>query len=325
MTRPLRILLWHLHGSWTTAFVSGRHEYLLPVLPGRGAYGRGRAQTWDWPASAREVTPDQLREEHIDVAILQRPHEIGLVREWTGRAVGRQVPAVFVEHNTPKPGVVDTKHPLADRTDVPIAHVTWFNKLYWDNGRAPAVVIEHGVPDPGPLYTGQLQRIGVVINEPIRRGRIVGADLLPAMAAAGPLDVFGMAVENLGAALGLGAGSVATHEDLPQAAMHAQLASRRLYFHPMRWTSLGLSLIEAMFMGMPIVALGATEAWEAVPRDAGVVSTDVGRLVAGAQLFLRDPEAAALAGKAARAGAIARYGVGRFLESWDRLLMEVIR
>ena len=31
----MRVLLWHVHGSWTTAFVSGRHEYLLPVTPDR--------------------------------------------------------------------------------------------------------------------------------------------------------------------------------------------------------------------------------------------------------------------------------------------------
>ena len=52
----MKVLLWHVHGSWTTAFVQGRHEYLLPVTPDRGPDGLGRARTWDWPASAREVT-----------------------------------------------------------------------------------------------------------------------------------------------------------------------------------------------------------------------------------------------------------------------------
>ena len=31
------------------------------------------------------------------------------------------------------------------------------------------------------------------------------------------------------------------HEDLPQAEMHAELARRRAYLHPCRWTSLGLA------------------------------------------------------------------------------------
>ncbi|HEX3213832.1 MAG TPA: hypothetical protein VH016_14780, partial [Actinomycetota bacterium] len=45
----VRVLLWHVHGSWTTAFVQGRHEYLLPVTPDRGPDGLGRARTWSWP------------------------------------------------------------------------------------------------------------------------------------------------------------------------------------------------------------------------------------------------------------------------------------
>ena len=38
--------------------------------------------------------------------------------------------------------------------------------------------------------------------------------------------------------------------------MHAELARRRLYLHPIRWTSLGLSLIEAMQLGMPVRGAG---------------------------------------------------------------------
>src|SRR5690606_2465406 len=53
----VRILIWHVHGAWTTSFVHGPHEYLVPVLPDRGPDGRGRARTYAWPESAREVTP----------------------------------------------------------------------------------------------------------------------------------------------------------------------------------------------------------------------------------------------------------------------------
>ena len=36
----MRILIWHVHGSWTTSFVHGPHTYLLPVVPDRGPDGR---------------------------------------------------------------------------------------------------------------------------------------------------------------------------------------------------------------------------------------------------------------------------------------------
>jgi hypothetical protein len=321
----VRILIWHVHGSWTTAFVQGPHEYLLPVTPDRGPDGLGRARTWDWPASAREVTPAQLREEPPDVVVLQRTRDLDLVREWLGREPGRDLPAVFLEHNAPDGAVPDTRHPLADRADIPIAHVTHFNRLFYDNGRAPTTVIEHGIVDPGERWTGELARAAVVVNEPVRRGRTTGGDLLPGLAEAAPVDVFGMGLAGLHERYGLDPARVAVHEDPPQAAMHAELARRRVYVHPVRWTSLGLSLLEAMHLGMPVVGLATTEVVEAVPAEAGVLSTRPGLLWDAVRTYLHDEDAARLAGKAARAAALERYGLDRFLRDWDRLLGEVTR
>ena len=95
--------------------------------------------------------------------------------------------------------------------------------------------------------------------------------------------------------------------------------------HPNRWTSLGLSLIEAMLLGMPVVALAATETAEAVTPDAGTVSTNVETLNAALRRFLNDPGEAAACGAAARARALDRYGLARFLDDWDRVLEEVVR
>jgi hypothetical protein len=80
-----------------------------------------------------------------------------------------------------------------------------------------------------------------------------------------------------------------------------------------------------MHLGMPVVGLATTEAVEAVPADAGVLSTDPERLWSAVRTFLHDEGAARLAGKAARAAALERYGLGRFLADWDRLLEEVVR
>jgi len=164
----MKVLAWHVHGSWMTSFVSGPDSYLLPVLPGRGPDGRGRARTWQWPAGARELGPAELADTAFDVVVLQRPQEIDLLHRWTGLRAGIDVPAVYVEHNTPS-WSAGTRHPLADRGDITVVHVTHFNQLMWDCGDAPTTVIEHGIVDPGHLYTGHSERIAVVVNEPIRR------------------------------------------------------------------------------------------------------------------------------------------------------------
>src|SRR4051794_10630014 len=87
----VRILLWHVHGSWTTGFVQGGHHYVVPVVPGRGPDGIGRARSWNWPVRVREIPPARLRDEQIDVVVLQRPREAQLVHEWTGRIPGLDV------------------------------------------------------------------------------------------------------------------------------------------------------------------------------------------------------------------------------------------
>ncbi|MDQ0757699.1 glycosyltransferase [Streptomyces canus] len=316
----MRILLWHVHGSWTTAFVQGPHTYVVPVTPDRGPDGLGRARTFDWPDSVVEVPPERLRDEDIDLVVLQRPHELPLVDEW----LGRRPPLVYLEHNAPDGAVPDTRHPAADLPGVTLVHVTHFNRLMWDAGSTPTTVIEHGIVDPGHLWTGELPRAAVVVNEPVRRGRTVGTDLLPGFAQAAPLDVFGMRTQGLAGHLGLPDERCRSHE-LVQRELHTAMARRRLYLHPVRWTSLGLSLLEAMHLGMPVVALATTEVTEAVPPGAGVVSNRIDVLQDAVRDFLADPPHARTVGEGARAAALARYGLTRFLDDWERLLKEVAR
>ncbi|WP_327031866.1 glycosyltransferase [Micromonospora ureilytica] len=320
----MNILLWHVHGSWTTSFVHGAHRYLIPTTADRGPYGLGRARTYPWPDSAVEVSPEELPGADVDLVILQRPEEIDRAEEWLRRRPGRDLPAIYVEHNTPKGDVPNTRHPMADRGDLLIAHVTGFNQIFWDTGATRTTVVDHGIVAPSASYTGELDRLAVVINEPVRRGRVTGTDLLPQFAEIAPLDVFGMGVAGLADHLGLPADRLTSHDDVPQDRMHAELARRRAYLHLCRWTSLGLSLIEAMAIGMPVVALATTEAVMAVPPEAGTLATRTDTLLDAARRFISEPATARQAGAAARTAARDRYGLDRFLADWDRLLEEEV-
>jgi glycosyltransferase involved in cell wall biosynthesis len=122
----------------------------------------------------------------------------------------------------------------------------------------------------------------------------------------------------------MGAGARGGYENLPQAQLHGELARRRVYLHPIRWTSLGLSLIEAMHLGMPVVALATTEIPEAVPAGTGVISTNVRALIESLEQLLAHPERCKELGHNARAYARERYGLKRFLADWDRLFEEIV-
>jgi hypothetical protein len=322
----VKILAWHVHGSWMTAFVHSRHEVLVPVTPDRGPDGLGRATTYAWPARVPEVSPqeigDLVADGALDVVVLQRPHDVELFEAWTGRRAGIDVPAVYVEHNTPRGDVAGWRHLLADRTDVPIVHVTPFNAAMWDNGDAPVRVIEHGIPDPGHLYTGTLPTLAFTCNEPVRRARVAGTDLAARVARSVPVHVYGMKTEGVEQLITPG---LAGAEELAQADLHKRMAEHRAYLHPYRWTSLGLALLEAMTLGMPVLALAATAAPEAVPPGGGLVTADVDALAAAARALVADPGLARAQGEAARRHALERFGLARFLADWDRLLEEVAR
>jgi len=309
----MNVLAWHVHGSWMTAFVQGAHRYHIPLLADRGPDGRGRAQTWDWPESVIEIAPGSVSKDAIDVVVLQRPHEYELARQMFGITPGVDVPAIYVEHNAPQGLITQMRHPLADVRGVSFVHVTHFNDLFWDCGDSRTHVIEHGVVDPGYRYTGEVAKAAVVINEPERRARVTGTDLVDRIASTIPVELFGM-----------GAGARGGYENLRQAELHEQLARRRVYFHPIRWTSLGLSLIEAMHLGMPVVALATTEVPEAVPDGAGITSTNVRSLAQALRELLNDADRAKQLGLRARAHARERYGLERFLRDWDALFEETL-
>lgn len=316
----MRILIWHVHGGWMDSFVRGPHEYLLPTTPERGGWGLGRGGR-DWPDSALEATPEVLRERPPDVVVLQRPEEVAEATRLLGTVPGSDLPAVYVEHNAPRPHAATSVHPMADQRDIPIVHVTHFNETFWDNGIASTTVIEHGIVDPGPRYSGELDALAAVINEPVRRGRVTGTDLLSRFTDIAPVHVFGMRAESL--AEELGDAGVVPSGDLPTQQLHSELARRRAYLHPARWTSLGLSLLEAMFLGMPVLAIASTEAVRAIPRGTGVTSTDPDDLRAAAAELIAEPGRARALGTAGREHVLHAYSLETFLERWNTVLDDV--
>jgi glycosyltransferase involved in cell wall biosynthesis len=310
----VRILLWNVHGGYSDSLLSGGHAYLYLT---REAGGSGLpSPSIDGPVDLTEVGPEELRDAPPDVVVVQNLEELAVCAA-LGLGPDR-VPTVFLEHNTPREDVPESRHPLADRDDVTIVHVTHFNALFWDCGRTRTAVVEHGVPDPGYRYTGELAHLAFVVNEPVRRWRVTGTDLLSRFAEH-PVDAFGIDADLLPPALPQ-CRQLSYAGNLKPGELWAALPQRRVYLHLNRWTSLGLSLIQAMMLGMPVVVLNTTEASHTVPVDAGALSTDPEVLRREAARLLVDPEEAVRRGRVAREAALERHGMARFLAEWDRVL-----
>ncbi len=298
-----RVLTWHVHGSYLDSLARTGHRLFIPVAePERPRYvGR-----WpELPETVVEVPEREVRDLDVDV-VLYQAHD-----NWTTdqhdllSAAQRQGPRIFLEHDPPRGHPTDTRHPVDD-PDVHIVQVTHFNALMWDTGPNPVRVIDHAVPDPGHRWTGELERGLVVINDLDRRGRRLGADLFEAARVRVPLDLVGMGAERLG-----GLGEV-RRSDLP-----AFEARYRFFFNPIRYTSLGMGLIEAMLVGLPVVAFATTEIPTVIEDGVtGFIATDPDRLVASMQALLADRMLARRIGAAGREVALARFGMDRFARDW---------
>jgi glycosyltransferase involved in cell wall biosynthesis len=201
-----------------------------------------------------------------------------------------------------------------DDPNVLLVHVTPFNALMWDNGRTPTRVIEHGVLIPeGSAYRGELERGLVITNHLARRGRRMGADLFAEVRAQVPLELIGMAADELG-----GLGEVSPARVAPFAAHY------RFLFSPIRYSSLGLAVIEAMMAGMPVVALATAEMATVIENGvSGYVDTKLATLVERMHELLRNPALARQLGAGARRRAHARFSIGRFSADWDAALHHV--
>jgi len=310
----LKILIWHIHGSYLNTLARLDHDWYLPVKPDRPEGYGGRGPTFDLPAYMREVAAEEVRNLKLDLIIFQTPKNYHEDAYEILSDEQRAVPKIYLEHNTPKPHATDTRHPIDD-PNVLLVHVTHYNRLMWDNGRTPTLVVEHSVAiDPNALYTGELERGITVINGMQKRPRITGYDLFLQAQAAVPLDAVGMQTEVLG---GLG--------DVPYRDLHKRLASYRFLFSPIRYTSLPLAVIEAMTIGMPVVALATTELPTVIEHGkSGYISCDPDALIEHMRYLLAHPQEARIMGAYAQRVARERFGLERFKRDWNAAFAHVL-
>ncbi len=310
MSASLRVLTWHVHGSYLNYLSSVPVTWLLPVRPDRAAGYGGRGATFSWPDNVHEIRADEVRDAELDVVLTQSRANWEVDRHELLGPRANELPRVHVEHDPPSAWPNDALHPVQDPGAL-LVHVTAFNDLMWDSGVTPSTVVEHGVAVPDLPWTGELPRAVTVVNNLWDRGRRLGPDVFERVAAAVPVDLAGMNGGRHPDWLG----------DVRLAELHRRLPSYRVFVNPIRYTSLGLAVCEAMALGLPVVGLATTEMATAVRNGVnGYVETDVDRLVAHARRLVQDRDEAAELSVGAKQVAKERFGIERFAADWWKVL-----
>ncbi len=311
--QQLNILIWHIHGSYLTAITQTEHNWYVPIKPDRseGYVGRGVDSTM--PAYVREVPAEAVRNLDLDLIIFQTPKNYQEDQFEILTEAQRRLPKIYLEHNAPEPHPVHSRHPVDD-PNILVVHVTHFNRLMWDCNQSPTAVIEHSVAiDPNVQYTGQIAQGITVLNEFERRGRMVGFDLFQRARQAVPLTTVGMRSGDIG---GIG--------EIHYRYLHRRVAEYRFLFSPMRYTSLPLAVVEALTIGMPVVALATTELPTVIENGVhGYISNDIETLIEHMRVLLSHPEEAKRLGNQAKQLARDRFGMERFVRDWNKTFAQV--
>jgi hypothetical protein len=312
--RRLRVLTWHVHGNYLYYLTQVPHDFYLVTDSARSTHRTGRSGVLPWGSNVFEVSEESLREQTFDVVLYQSRDAWDGDRHTLLSETQRRLPSVYLEHDPPQEHPTETVHWAAGPATL-IVHVTHFNALMWNNGASTVRVIEHGVKLlEEARWRGDRASGLVVVNNLDRRGRRLGFDVYQQVARQVPLSLVGMGSERCG-----GEGEVT------QALLPDRMASHRFFFNPIRYTSLGLAVVEAMMVGVPIVGLATTEL-AAVIRDGetGIIDTRLDRLVDAMRRLLADPAAARALGDAGRRMAIERFGIERFVVDWLAALRSVV-
>jgi len=305
--RRLKIFTWHIHGSYLYYLSQGPYDIYIPTKSGKteGYYGRG--ETFPFGKNVIEVPAEEVKNIHFDCILFQHEKNFLTDQHEILSDDQKKLPRVYVEHNTPEKHPTNTRHIMTDPS-VWMVHVTHFNKLMWDNGHIPFIkVIEHGVTEPAVQYKGTKEKGIVVINHIQQRGRITGWDIFEKVSKYVPLDLVGMGTIESG---GLG--------EVLNPVLPAFISDYRFFFNPIRYTSFGLAVCEAMMAGMPVVALATTE-YVSVIKDghSGFIDTNVDKLIQNMQFLLDDHELAKQMGSEARNIAKNKFNIHRFTTEWN--------
>lgn len=307
-----RIFTWNIHGSYLYYLSQGDYLIYVPYDEKRSERYDGRGHTFPYGNNVIEIPAHEVKNITFDLVLFQCDENY-LVDQYEILSTEQQeLPRIYIEHDPPWDHPTDAIHPVRN-PDITLVHVTHFNRLMWKTDIPNVRVICHGVSIPSVSYRGNLKKGLVVINNLPTRGRMLGFDIFEQVRRDIPLDLVGMGAEDYGI------GEV-LHPELP-----AFMSQYRFFFNPIRYTSLGLSICEAMTIGMPVVGLATTELSTVIKNEvSGFIHTDVNYLIDKMQLLLDVPSVAYDISYSAMNRAKELFAIQRFTQEWKELFIETI-
>lgn len=312
--KRLKIFTWHVHGSYLYYLSQGNFDLYIPINKEKseGYYGRG--ETFPFGENVIEVNAADVKLLSFDCILFQTNKNYLYDQYELLSEDQRKLPRIYLEHDPPAKHPTDTKHIIND-PEILVVHVTHFNQLMWHNENCVTKVIDHGITPTNIVYSGELEKGIVIVNHLHQRGRKLGADIFEKVKQHVPVDLIGMGTKEYG-----GLGEV-LHPQLP-----SFISKYRFLFNPIRYTSLGLAVLESMMIGIPFVGLATTEYVTVIQNKiSGYIHTDVDFLIEKMKALLSDKPLAFQLGSAGKKYVEERFNIQRFAMEWEKTFEDIIQ
>jgi hypothetical protein len=99
--KRLRVLTWHVHGSYLYYLSHARQEFYLPVKPGRPEGYGGCPPNFAWGANVHEVPAEDVANLEFDCVLFQSRRNYLHDQYEILSAAQQRLPRVYLEHDPP--------------------------------------------------------------------------------------------------------------------------------------------------------------------------------------------------------------------------------
>src|SRR5512143_1886025 len=106
--QPLRVLTWHIHGTYLYYLTHANAEFYLPVRPDRGDGYGGRPGGFPPRGNVHEIPMAEIRHLPLDVILFQSRQNYQKDQYDILSDEQQELPRIYLEHDPPRESPTET-------------------------------------------------------------------------------------------------------------------------------------------------------------------------------------------------------------------------
>jgi glycosyltransferase involved in cell wall biosynthesis len=317
----MKIFTWNVHGGYLSMFSKLNYELYIPYTEGRPYNYDGKTPGYEWSDNVYEISYNQINNINYDIILYQTAQH---VMEEQYRCLSQSqindAYKIYIVHSpindfdlvNKNLGVVESH--INEQMNL-IVHIAEYTKKQWAKYMPSlsnkSIVIYHSIPLSNIVATYSINRAVCAIND-IGIRADSGRDEIKYLLKKIGIDLYGKNTEMIG-----GYGSI------PRENLMSILSQYSIYINPTVHNSLPMTVLEAMSIGLPVIALNTTDLHIAITDGIeGYLCNTVDDIIDKYNYLLNNKSKIQGMGINAREKIKNYFSFDRFEKSWNSIILE---